>query len=553
MNKLISDEIRDKIAKAAGVEVEKVNLEHPKVDEFGDFSTNIALRNEKPREYAQELAIKLRDDPMFAKVEVAGGGFLNIWLRNEYFVNVLNRVLIDGIKSITPLVLDGKRIVIDYSAPNIAKYFGIGHLRSTIIGQAIYNTMKFLGANVIGDNHLGDWGTQFGKLMFMISREKLESFNIAMLEDLYVEFHKHPDWEEEGKKWFKKLEDGDSEARNMWKKCIEVSMTEFERIYEILGVKIDEVYGESFYENKMSEIIDLAKKTNLARISEGALIVETEASKAPLILVKSDGGTTYATRDLATLKFRREKWDPDEIIYEVGAEQTEYFKQIFEVGRKMGIVRESVKLVHTRHGMYLGLDGKKFKTRTGNTIRLEEVLEEAIERARKLGNTEDDKARAVGVGAIKYFDLMHSVQSDIIFEWEKVMNLEGNSGPYLQYTFARTQSVLAKSGRVEDLPDGRQSMGDYLPNIEELRILRWLYRFPEVISEAANRYAPSLVCTYLFELAQRFNGFYNKHSILTPEEKVFEVRDFRLKLTGGVGEVMKTGLKLLGIEALEKM
>ncbi len=541
----------DKIKSILG---ENAILEHPKVEAFGDWSCNL-MRLQLNSDKVNQLISDLEKIEEIETVEVKNDNFLNIRLRNEYFVDYLQRVLKDGVKSVIPLALEEKRVIIDYSSPNIAKFFGIGHLRSTIIGQAIYNLIKFLGAEVIGDNHLGDWGTQFGKLLFMIDKEKLVDFDLGKLEVLYVEYHKHPEWEEEGQKWFKKLESGDNQAKELWNKCVEVSMKEFKRIYDMLGVNIDMALGESFYEDKMGEIVKLGSE------SQGARIIEIEGSKTPLMILKSDGGTTYATRDLATLKYRVEKWDPEIIIYEVGAEQTEYFKLLFAAAKKYQIVKEKTKLVHTRHGMYLGSDGKKFKTRTGNTVRLEEVLNEAIERARKLGNNDDRTAQAVGIGAIKYFDLMHGVQGDIVFEWEKVMNLEGNSGPYLQYTFARTQSVLAKSqlSLTNDQSISNFQFSNYAFNDLEVSILRWLERFPEVVVEAGQRYAPNMICTYLYELAQRYNSFYNKYSILNMQgdpalrEQNSIVRDFRLMLTAAVGEILKTGLGLLGIEALERM
>ena len=279
------------------------------------------------------------------------------------------------------------------------------------------------------------------------------------------------------------------------------------------------------------------------------------------MLLKSDGGTTYATRDLATVKFRQARWHPDLVIYEVGAEQALHFRQVFAAAEMLDYVSDRHSLIHTKHGLYLDTDGKKFATRKGKTIKLEEVLNEAIERAKKLGNSDTPTAQAVGIGAIKYFDLLHSVHSDIIFDWDKIMALDGNSGPYLQYTYARTRSVLAKANNApSDLPlksshwltsravrGGRQ--GELYS--EELAVLRWIYRYGEVVEEAATRYAPNLVCNFLYELAQRFNSFYNKCSILSAQYS--EQKEFRLAMTKSVGEVLKSGLNLLGIEALEHM
>ena len=534
------------IASAAGVDEGQVKLEHPEVEEHGDYSSNVALTLKGGRQLAEVIAEKIKPDEVVERVEVAGPGFINIKLREEFFIGELDRMDENyGSSDIGR----GKRVVVEYSSPNIAREFGVGHLRSTIIGQALYNFYQFLGYEVIGDNHLGDWGTQFGKLLYMIDQKRDDELSLEKLQSWYVEFHQlakeKPGLEEEGRKWFKRLEDGESVARELWRKCMEISLAEFERIYRLLGVKIDNVYGESFYENLMPEVIAEAKKKKVARLSEGAWVIKIPGESAPLILVKSDGGTTYATRDLATVKFREEKWHPELVIYEVGGEQTLHFRQVFKAAQMLGYVPNVDSLIHTKHGLYLAPEGRKFSTRGGRTIKLEEVLMEAVDRAKKLGNETKDGAKAVGIGAIKYFDLMHNIQSDIVFDWEKVMNLEGNSGPYLQYTFARTQSVLAKS-QIQN-----SKLQNPSPNKEELAILRWIYRFPEVVEEAARRYAPNLVCTFLYELAQRFNTFYNQHSILSADSP--SVISFRLGLTKAVGQVLKNGLTLLGIEALERM
>lgn len=506
-----------------------VKLEHPAREEWGDWAF-----------YGEG---NVQPDDMIERTEKVGG-FTNIWLKNEWLISQLYKVpkMKEG---------NGKKVIVEYSSPNIAKAFGIGHLRSTIIGQALYNSYKFLGWEVIGDNHLGDWGTQFGKLLFMIDRTKTGDLSIGNLEKLYVEFHvlaeKNKDVEKEARNWFLLMEKGDSWAKEIWQRCVEASIKEFDRIYDLLGVKIDNAYGESFYEARMVVVIEEAKKRQIARKSEGAWVIDVPGIKTPLMLVKSDGATTYATRDLATLKFRQEMWKPDLIIYEVGAEQSLHFEQVFGAARRMGYVSEHTKLVHTKHGLYLDTDGKKFATREGKTIMLEGVLEEAVARAKKLGSADEETARAVGIGAIKYFDLSHNIQSDIVFDWEKVMALEGNSGPYLQYTYARAQSVLAKAqtDTVTKLRSG------YEINDEERAILRYFYRFEEVLEEAAERFAPNLLCNYLFELAQRYNAFYNRHSILQAESD--SSRQLRLLITQAVGRTLKTGLNLLGMEAPDRM
>jgi arginyl-tRNA synthetase len=550
----VQDKLKKSIAEAAAAPVDQVKLEHPAVEEHEDYSTNIALVLKGGRKLAEEISGRIEKGDLIEKVEIAGPGFINIRLKNEYLIGEREKVVEEKEAYGGSDLGKGKKVVVEYSSPNIAREFSVGHLRSTIIGQSLYNIYKLLGYEVIGDNHLGDWGTQFGKLMYMINEKRDEDLTLEKLQVWYVEFHQlakeRPELEAEGQKWFKRLEDGDARARDLWRKCVDISLAEFERIYKLLGVSIDNSYGESSYEGLMPEVIEEAKEKKVAKLSEGAWVIEVPGEEAPLILVKSDGGTTYATRDLATVKFRRKKWDPELMIYEVGGEQSLHFRQIFAAAQMLGYVRDGTSLIHTKHGLYLAPDGKKFSTRQGKTVKLEEVLEEAIDRAKKLGSETKEGATAVGIGAIKYFDLLHNVQSDIVFDWGKVMNLEGNSGPYLQYTFARTQSVLAKT-QMSNVKCQIKNDLNYTLNTEELHILRYLYRFPEVVEEAARRYSPNLICNYLYELAQKFNTFYNQHSILSADNDY--TKKFRLNLTKAVGQILKNGMGLLGITALEKM
>jgi len=559
----IRNQIINRIAGAAGVVASKIALEHPELLQHGDYSTNIALILKGGRVKAEEIAAAINTDDLIEQVIVAGPGFVNISIQTTALISVLSQVLKEGENYGKSKIGEGKKIVIDYSAPNIAKPFGIGHLRSTIIGQALYNLYHSLGYETIGDNHLGDWGTQFGKLLYMIDVEKPENLDIEKLEELYVKFHKMAvndiSLEDKARSWFKKLEDGDEVARSLWRKCWDVSMAEFNRIYEILGVRIDETLGESFYEDKMAEVVSEAKQKGVAKISEGAWVIDIPGTETPLMLIKSDGASTYATRDLATIKYRMDRWKPEKIVYEVGGEQSLHFVQVFSAARLMEYVTDGVELIHTKHGLYLDSDGKKFSTRKGKTVKLEGVLLEAVERAKKLGSeVGDETAKKVGIGAIKYFDLKHGVSSDIVFDWEKMFELAGNSGPYLQYTYARTKSIARKfqetNSKISSLREQTNSSdqtSEYKPNDEELAILRWIYRFPEVIEESAKRLAPNLMCNFLFELAARFNTFYNKHSILSAASD--EEKKFRLTLTAAVGQVLANGLNLLGIEAPEKM
>ncbi|MEK7473062.1 MAG: arginine--tRNA ligase [Patescibacteria group bacterium] len=524
--------------------IDDVCVEFATDERFGDYSSNVALKNKELD--IDEIIEKLNKDNNNFTAEKKGG-FINFWLKKDILIDSL--IEIDEEKE-----GNGKVVIVDYSSPNIAKPFGIGHLRSTVIGQALYNLYKYLGYKVIGDNHSGDWGTQFGKLLYMIDKTKTKDLSIENLEKLYVSFHKEAEkdvkLEEEARKWFKKLEDNDTTARTIWKQCVKISLNEFDKIYDLLGVKIDNNFGESFYLAEMKEM--LANPAIIKHLETGennSKIIKLPNIKTPLMFLKSDGATTYATRDMATLSFRQKKYKPDLIIYEVGAEQQLYFKQLFLAAKLLKIVDQKTELVHTAHGLYLASDGKKFSTRKGKTIKLEQVLEEAIERAKKLGNSDQAIATQVGIGAIKYFDLMHSVQSDVVFDWEKIMNMEGNSGPYIQYTVARINSVTLKGQTLKD-----QTFTDELSfegltlSEQETSVLRKLSQFQEIIVIAAKNYSPNVLCSYLYELASKFNSLYNAHKIIGSETE-----EFRLLLTKKTGETLKKGLKILGIETPERM
>ena len=535
---------------------DKVNLEFPENDTFGDYTTNIAMVSGKK---AEEIVEKLKKgtglSKLVSKIEIKAPGFINFFLSEEALIKELGEITEKGEKYGSSGLGEGKTVVIDYSSPNIAKRFGIGHLRSTVIGQALYNLYGMLGYKVIGDNHLGDWGTQFGVLLYQIESKNLkaEGLSLDKLEELYVEFHQEAEKEtklwEEARGQFKKLEEGDKKAREVWEKLVEESMKEFDKIYALLGVKFDYAYGESFYEDYMPKVLKTLEEKGLAKKSRGAQIMEF-SGLPPAMLVKSDGATTYFTRDLATILFRTGSWDPQIVIYEVGMEQNLHFRQVFAAAKLLGWAKDR-EFVHIGHGL-IRFEHGKMSTRKGDTIKLEEVLSEAKLRATKIidasetgrGLTDKEKedvAKEVGIGAIRYFDLSHHPTTDIIFDWEKLFLLEGNSAPYLQYTVARTNSVLEKAGRKQKKPYGNF-------NQEELRIARTLSRFPEVIVSSAQFFSPNMMCNYLFDLAQKYNNFYNKHRIIGGENE-----SLKLDLTKGVGIVMKTGLKLLGIETPQKM
>jgi arginyl-tRNA synthetase len=570
----MKDLIESAVKKASGIGQIKIDL--PENIEFGDYSTNVALKTDKAKgedvgNYAKKLVEKLRTDgrlqEFVSKIEVAGGGFINFYLSERTLLDELSKIVSQKAKYGSSSLGEGKTVVIDYSSPNIAKAFSIAHLRSTVIGQALYNLHKFLGYKVIGDNHLGDWGTQFGALLAQIrsTKSEIRKLTVDNLEELYVDFHKkaekNPELWDEARAWFKKLEDGDNQARDIWKKVTATSLAEFERIYELLKVKIDHAYGESFYEDKMPSVVAELKKKGLLKKSQGAQIVELN-KMPPGIIIKKDGASTYLTRDLATIKFRLETFDPQIIIYEVGSDQTLHFKQVFAIAEMLDWSKNR-EFVHIGHGL-MRFEHGKMSTRKGQTVKLDEVLAEAISRAKKTieasetprlrsgqagrGLSAEEKesvAEAVGVGAIKYFDLMHHPTSDIVFDWEKIFILQGSSGPYLQYTAVRADSVLRRA----ELPiTNLQFSMNFKPNTEELRVLRNLIRFPEIVKMAATSYSPNTLTKYLFELAQKFNNFYDKNRIIGSDNG-----DFRLELTRGVQIVMTNGLTLLGIDTPERM
>jgi len=592
------------------LEEKNFSLDHPASEEHGEFSTNIALvatkkAGQNPRELAETikneldklLSIKAYKElySYLDRVEIAGPGFINFYLSDSYFIDKLQTINTQKDQYGQNDSLKNKKIIVEYSSPNIAKPFTIGHLRSTVIGDAVANIMEANGATVLRDNHLGDWGTQFGKQIYAlmhlgggslaknIKKIKDSANPVKELVTLYIKFHeeaeKDKSLDDKARVWFKKLEDGDKEARRLWQLCVDWSWVEFEKIYQKLG--IDGFYpefnggrglGESFFEDKMADVIKILEDEKLLKEGKGGakLVFFKKDKFPPAMILKGDGATLYHTRDLATDKYRLDKYQPDLIINEVGSEQTLYFQQLYEMEKMLGWYKEDQR-VHIGHGMIRFKD-QKMSTRKGNVVWLQEVLDEAVTRALKLQSERDQKsAEAVGIGALKYNDLKGSPQRDMVFDWDEILNMKGNSGPYLQYTYARSFSVLAKAN--DQLEQGFSLQGKENPfpmevgidlNPEEKAVLAYLYRFSEVVLEAGTTYSPHLICTYLYELASRFNTFYNKHSILgTKEVRPLEVRigrtsnpdttQFRLTLTSATAQVIQNGLKLLGINAPDKM
>jgi len=540
----------------------------------GDYATNVAFlafsKNKKalkvnnPLELAEKTAKRLRKktslEGLVKEIEAVSPGFINFYLSNRYYQELLLAAVKKGDSFGRQKIGQGKKVVVDYSSPNIAKPFGIGHLRSTIIGQALYNIYSFLGYRVIGDNHLGDWGTQFGILLFQIEKNDLNvnRLTIKDLESLYVDFHqeikKNPQWQVKARDYFRRLESGEPGLKKVWQKLVDLSLAEYEKIYQLLGVNFDLVLGESFYQDKMTSVLAEAREKKLVIKSQGALIIPLEKTPIPAMLVKSDGATTYLLRDLATIKYRVEEYDPELIIYEVGADHKLHFIQVFEAAQKLGYINKK-KLVHIAHGMIRGKFGK-MSTRAGKTIYLEKVLIEAIDRAKQLAaqagiakdlskEEQNRVARKVGIGAIKYNDLKQNPKTNIVFDWEKVLSLEGNSGPYLQYTYARARRIIDKEKN-----KNFSKTSKYQPKSEELSVARLICYFERIVRQSARSFSPNLIANFLYQLAQGYNTFYGRYRVLVEDK---EARNFRLLLTMATAQVLKNGLGLLGIEAPERM
>ncbi len=470
-----------------------------------------------------------------------------------------------------------KTIVIDYSSPNIAKPFSVGHLRSTIIGQALYNIFKFLGYQIIGDNHLGDWGTQFGKLLCAFELwgepEKLKLNPTGHLLELYIRFHETTKQDKslkaKAREWFHRLETGDDIARSRWQQFVQLSCKEFERIYQLLGIEFDVTLGESFYVDRLTSVIERAFARGIARMEKPpAMLTDDEEEilgeqepvvliplekfgiSVPLILQKSDGTSLYATREIATAEYRIEKWQPEKILYVVGNEQTLYFRQFSAALKLFGY---DTPCIHITFGLVLLPEGK-LSTRAGRIILLEELIKEAIERAsaivadRELPAEEKAEiARKVGIGAIKYADLAQNRIKDVIFDWNRMLALDGDSGPYLQYAYTRIRSIIRKSG-ITDFTGADPTL---LVTPEEQTLLRDLAWFPDAVLSAARHYEPHRITNHIYRLARNFSVFYDRIPVLGSETQQLKLT--RLALISMTGTVIKTGLRLLGIEVMERM
>ena len=561
--------IAKQISKIINIDEQELTsyIETPKDTKNGDYAFpcfRLAKELRKaPPVIANEIKEKIELTDEIEKVEVAGG-YLNFFInKSELAVEVLKEI--SNVEQYGKSELGKeKNIVIDYSAPNIAKQFHIGHLRSTVIGGALYNIYKYLGYNVTGVNHLGDYGTQFGKLIEgykMWGKEyNIEKDPINELTKIYIRINEACKENEEilenCRNNFKKLEDGDQECVEIWKKFRELSLKEFQKVYDLLGSKFDSWNGESFYSDKMPEVIDILQKTGKLVESQGAKIIDLEDKgiNTPCIIEKSNGSTTYATRDLAAILYRARTYDFDKALYVTSYEQVLHFKQVFEVAKLLGLEEKYANgLEHVSFGMVL-LPTGKMSTREGNIIKLEELLNEAITRAKEIieqKNPElenkEDVAKKVGIGAVIFNDLSASRIKDEVFEWDTILNFQGETGPYLQYTYVRTKSVLEKAGyspKIEDVK-AEKLQDEYSQNIIKL-----LYNFEDVLIQVTEKNEPSILSRYLIDLAKAFSSFYNENKIIVDDK---ELQDARIYLTYAAGKVLKEGASLLGIEMPEKM
>lgn len=547
-------------------ETKKVEVSVATNEKFGDFQTNFAMMNSKiigknPRTIAQEILDNLEENDVIDKLEIAGPGFINIFLKSKYLGEVLKKSRTEEY-DFSFLNREGD-VIIDFSSPNIAKRMHIGHLRSTIIGDSITRIYKYLGYHMIADNHIGDWGTQFGKLIIgyrrWLDKEAYKENPIEELERVYVEFSKlsesNPELEEEARLELKKLQDGDPENFALWKEFIKVSLDEYDKLYKRLDVHFDTYYGESFYHPMMQGVVEELVEKGLAVEDDGAKVVffPEEDNLFPCIVQKKDGAFLYSTSDIATIKFKKEAYKINKLIYLTDERQQDHFKQFFKITDMLGW---NVEKHHIWFGIMRFADGV-FSTRKGNVIRLEQLLDEGKKRAYDivqeknpdLSEEEKDQiAEVVGVGAIKYADLSQNRQSPIIFEWDKILTFEGNTAPYLQYSYARIQSILKKAES-----EGKSITYDKEIKIEdklERALANHIAAFPISVLKASETFKPNIIADYLFELSKKFNSFYNSCPILNQEDELLYSRALIAKITG---ETIKDGLSLLGIKTLERM
>ncbi|WP_261833683.1 arginine--tRNA ligase [Vibrio ishigakensis] len=572
---LINDKVSEALTAAGAPAGSPAAVRQSAKPQFGDYQANgvmgVAKRlGTNPREFAQKVLDNLDLDGIASKTEIAGPGFINIFLSEEFLAKSAQAALAD--KRLSVATEEQKTIVADYSAPNVAKEMHVGHLRSTIIGDAVVRTLEFLGHKVVRANHIGDWGTQFGMLIANLERVQQEAGEVSMelsdLEAFYRESKKLYDedeaFAERARNYVVKLQGGDEYCAEMWKKLVDITMVQNQRNYDRLNVSLsrEDVMGESMYNDMLPGIVADLKEKGLAVEDDGAQVVFLEEYKNKdgeamgVIIQKRDGGFLYTTTDIACAKYRYEQLGADRVLYFIDSRQHQHLMQAWTIVRKAGYVPEEVSLEHHAFGMMLGKDGRPFKTRAGGTVRLADLLDEAEERAIKLIESKNPElaseektkiANTVAMAAVKYADLSKHRTTDYVFDWDNMLAFEGNTAPYMQYAYTRVASVFAKAGISMDELSGDIKITDD----KEKALIAKLLQFEEAVQAVAREGQPHIMCSYLFELAGQFSSFYEACPILVAEDEA--VKQSRLQLAALTAKTIKQGLSLLGIETLERM
>ena len=564
------EKIAKKIAEATQIDANEIKqyIEVPPSSDMGDYAFpcfKLAKTLKKaPAIIANELKEKIEIDENIEKIEIAGG-YLNFFINKVALIEtVLNEIEEKQENFGSNKSGEGKNIIVEYSSPNIAKPFHIGHLRNTIIGAALYNIYKYLGYNTIGINHLGDYGTQFGKLIEGYKRwgneYNIDENPIEELMKIYIRINdlckEDESVLEACRENFKLLEDGDKYCTELWEKFREVSLKEFQRIYDLLGVKFDSLKGEAFYTDKMDKVEELLNEAGVITESQGAKIVDLEDKGLGVCIIrKSNGSTIYATRDLAAIRYRAQTYNFDKCLYVVAYEQALHFKQIFEVAKYLDIPEKCQKgLEHVQYGM-TRLSTGRMSTREGNVIKVEDLLKESISRVNDIiqeknpdMENREEEAKKIGIGAVIFNNLCTTIIKDQIFDWNTVLNFNGETGPYIQYVYVRTKSVLEKAGNTPSLSDVKVEL---LTDKESIKIVQNLYQFEDILMQCVEKNEPSILARYLITLGQSYSNFYNENKIIDGEN--IELQNARVYLTKSVGNTLKIGAKLLGIEMPNKM
>lgn len=561
--------IGEKIAKAANLDAEEIvnYIEIPPNKDMGDYAFPCFRLAKILRKAPQMIATELKDnidiDENIEKIEIVGG-YLNFYINKLVLIkNVLEEIENNKENYGSNNSGNGKTVLVEYSSPNIAKPFHIGHLRNTVIGAALYNIYKYLGYNTVGINHLGDYGTQFGKMIEGYKRwgseYDLENNPIDECMNIYVRINnlckEDESVLEQCRENFKKIEDGDPYCVEIWNKFKDLSLKEFQKIYDLLGVKFDSLKGEAFYSDKMDEVVEKLESKGVLKDSEGAKIVDLEDKDLGVCMIKkSNGSTIYATRDLAAVLYRSRTYNFDKCLYVVAYEQNLHFKQVFEVAKYLDIPEKCLNgLEHVAYGMVRLATGK-MSTREGTVIKVNELLQEAIDRVEKVieeknpdMENKEEEAQKIGIGAVIFNNLCSTIIKDQIFDWNTVLNFNGETGPYIQYVYVRTKSVLEKAGYIPNINDVKFEL---LQDKESLNVISTLYNFENVLMSVIEKNEPSILARYLIELSQNYSNFYNENKIIDENK---DIQNARIYLSNAVNIVLKTGAGLLGIKMPNKM